>query len=461
MLRNEVARICIGAAVAAAAITTSAACGDNAPPRPDAATEQEVAVLRAIPNHELDLLFVIDDSQSLDLQTNLKNRIGVVREMLTALDPPIYDVHVGIVSTDMGTTYSLDRSSPAPGIGSGPGSCFNAGKDGRLMTNGTALLPIDQPFLAERRDADGTLTTNATATFEQTMAATLSLGASGCGFEQPLAALKRSFENPANAGFLRDSANLGVILFLEEDDCSVRDGYFFGDDTSTLGYRQSFRCTRWGLTCNEDVNVPGEKTGCHPWEDSPYVDGIQPYIDTLLARKGDARKLAVTGMIGNPEPVVVELRTPPGGGTAIPALAHSCMYSGANGPEVADPGKRLQYFLDGFPHETNTALTSLCERDLEPALRIVTTAIKKTLGDTCIDTRSLLDADPNTPGIQPQCTAVDIRDADPTTEIDVPFELVVDETICPWYPEHVRFVPHRTTEPTADTWTHVRCKLAP
>jgi hypothetical protein len=438
-------------------VLLAAACGDNAPARPDAATEQEVTVLRAVPNHELDLVFVIDDSLALDVQTNLKAKVSVLHDMLLSLDPPIYDVHIGVLSTDMGTTYSLDPTNPAPGIGSGPGSCSGLGKDGRLQTSGSTL--INGVYLAEQLDTDGVVTSNYTTTFEQGLAAMMSLGASGCGFEQPFRSLARSFTNPANAGFIRDTANLAVILFLEEDDCSVRDGYFFGNDTTTLGTLSSFRCTRWGLQCNEDVNTFGIKTGCHPWQDSPYIDDVTPLIDGLVAFKADPRKLAITGIIGNPEPIEVEARTPPGGGSAIPALAHSCMYNGAIGPQAADPGKRLEYFLDNFPSGTHTALTSICDQDLAPALRIVTTAIKKTLGDTCIDTRSLLDIDESAPGIQPRCTAVDIRDSDPTP-IEVPFELVVDERICPLYPEHLRFVPHRTADPAADAWTHVRCTLA-
>lgn len=85
--------------------------------------------------------------------------------------------------------------------------------------------------------------------------------------------------------------------------------------------------------------------------------------------------------------------------------------------------------------------------------------IKKTLGDTCIDTRSLLDTDPAMPGIQPSCVAEDVRDSDPTA-VAVSFELVVDERICPYYPDHLRFVPYRDAAPAPDAWTYVRCELA-
>lgn len=458
MLRSEVA---IRVFAAAAAVTVGAACGDNAPPQPDAATEQEVAVLRAIPNHELDLLFVAEDSLTIDKLTTLKNSIGVLHEMFAALDPPTYDVHIGVVSTDMGTTGSLDPLNPAPGIGSGPGSCTGLGKDGALLMNAAVPVPAGDLFIRERRDADGTITTNSTDTFEAAMSALLSIGGSGCGFEQPFRAMRRALSNPANAGFFRDSANLAVIFHGDEDDCSVRDAAFFGGDTNLLGPLQSFRCSRWGLTCNEDINSVGLKTGCRARIDSPYIDDVTPFVDALANLKHDPRLLSVNALVGDPEPVEVELRTPPGGGTPILAMAHSCAYNGTSGSNAADPGKRIETLLDAFPGQASTALASVCSQDMAPALRIVSTAIKKTLGDTCIDTRSLLDTDPSTPGVQPQCTAVDIRDSDPSTEIDVPFDLVVDETICAWYPEHLRFVPHRTTEPTTDTWTHVRCKLAP
>jgi hypothetical protein len=453
VLRIEVALALVLALVAGA-------CGDDAPSRPDAATDQEVATLRAIPSHELDVLFVIDDTD-LDKQTFLKRNIGILHDMLAALDPPTYDVHIGVTTTDMGTTGSLDLLNPAPGIGSGPGSCAGLGKDGILLTNGTTFLPAGDLFVRERRDADGTITANYTATFDETMAALLSLGASGCGFEQPLRAMRRALTNPANAGFVRDTANLAVIFHGDEDDCSVRDAAFFSTANTLLGPLQSFRCTRWGLTCNEDINSVGRKTGCRPRSDSPYIEDVTPFIDALLALKGDSRKLSVNAMAGDPEPVEVTLRAPPGGGEPLLALTHSCAYNGSLGPEIADPGTRIQAFLDALPPGTSTSFNTICLEDTTVPLRTIATAIKKTLGDTCIDTRSLLDTDAAMPGLQPECTAVDIRDSDPSTELDVPFELVVDETICPWYPDHLRFVPHRTTEPASDTWTHVRCKLAP
>jgi hypothetical protein len=57
---------------------------------------------------------------------------------------------------------------------------------------------------------------------------TAGLGTSGWGFEQPLEAMYLALDgNPANQGFLREDAHLAVVIFADEDDCSVADPHLF------------------------------------------------------------------------------------------------------------------------------------------------------------------------------------------------------------------------------------------
>ena len=58
------------------------------------------------------------------------------------------------------------------------------------------------------------------------------IGATGCGFEQHLLAMRRALENnPANAGFLRDNAFLAVIFIADEDDCTFAKSAMLGPES--------------------------------------------------------------------------------------------------------------------------------------------------------------------------------------------------------------------------------------
>ena len=78
--------------------------------------------------------------------------------------------------------------------------------------------------------------TNYSGTLAGAFSAMASLGASGCGFEQPLQAAKNALNNnPANAGFLRPNASLALFFVTDEDDCSISHSTILGSDTTTFG----------------------------------------------------------------------------------------------------------------------------------------------------------------------------------------------------------------------------------
>lgn len=91
------------------------------------------------------------------------------------------------------------------------------------------------------------------------------------------------------------------------------------------------------------------------------------------------------------------------------------------------------------------------------------------LGDPCLDTSRLADAELELDGVQPSCEVVDIRDSAPMEPISLAgcaagagdcFELVADATACPSTNDHLRVRVNRTSQVTDDTWTYVRCQLA-
>ena len=171
---------------------------------------QEVARVPVTANRDIDLLFVVDNSPStLDKQTNLKNAFPVVHQRAQPAQGGLPNVHLGVVTPDLGTQ--------------GRRRC-----DARTWHRQRAWLvqrqrqggqPADQRLEVDQRrvhrdikNTDGTRTMNYSGTLANAFSAMASVGAAGCGFEQPLQAAKNALDNnPANAGFLRPAASLAIM----------------------------------------------------------------------------------------------------------------------------------------------------------------------------------------------------------------------------------------------------------
>lgn len=362
-------------------------------------------------NRNIDILFVIDDSPSMaDKQANLKNNFPNFINVLNTIQGGLPDVHIGVVSSDMGTK-ATQEPSPGAAIGSlGMGGCSGTGDGGNLQI---ATAPVTGTYISDIKQTDGSRQVNYTgdlATVFGQMAT--GVGAGGCGFEQHLEAMRAALNNnPANAGFLRPDAYLAVIFIADEDDCTIAKTAMLGPESAALGPLQSFRCTRFGVTCDvggstpDSMNQVGTKGQCHPNESSQYLEKVQTYVDFLKSLKPDPTKIIVAGIMGTTEPFQVELRAPPGGGTAQQALAHSCSYQGATGLEVADPPTRIKFLLDQFPNRST--FTTICQQNLSDGLVLIAQLLKTVIGDPCIE-GNLADVDPNTPGEQYDCSVSDV-----------------------------------------------------
>jgi hypothetical protein len=445
-----------------AASLTLTAC--NASTEVVGSLQEEVAMMRSLPNRDLDLLFVIDDSGSTgDKQAAFAAAFPSMIDVLSQIDGGLPNLHIGVITSDMGVSTSSGALGPDV---SGQGGCTRRGKDGRLQSVNTP-----EPYLSDVEGPNGTRVRNYAGALRDAFTANASQGYDGCGFEQPLAAMKRAFENPKNAGFLRPNANLAVIFLTDEDDCSAKSTELFSPDERPdehlLGTLQSFRCFRWGVTCDQSTDEAGTKTGCTTATDSPYVEDIAPFVEALLATKSDERMVMTAAIMGDPAPVAVELRSPHPGFPAIPALAHSCAYNTSSGPAFADPGVRMAEFLAAFPDRN--AQASVCDADLTTPLAFIAESAKKLMGDPCLDTTRLADASAADPGVQPSCEVSEVRDSAPDAPALLPlctsggsdcFELVADVDACPATTDHLRVRIHRSTAPHADAWTHVRCQLA-
>ena len=337
-------------------------------------------------NRNVDILFVIDDSPSMaDKQQNLATNFPNFINVLNTIQGGLPDVHIGVVTSDVGTKATQD-AAPGPALGA---TCSGTGKNGNLQISG-APLAAGSTYISDIKVSDTMRTKNYTGDLATVFGQMAKVGANGCGFEQHLEGMRRALNNnPANAGFLRADAFLAIIFIADEDDCTISKTAILGPPSAALGSQQSFRCTRFGVTCDQGgattdaMNQVGTKGQCHPNESSQYLEKVQTYVDFVKGLKTDPTKVIVAGIMGPVEPFQVELRTPQGAPQPEQALGRSCSYQGANGTEVADPPIRLKYFLDQFPNRST--FTTICQQNLADGLTLIAQLLKTVLGDPCIE----------------------------------------------------------------------------
>jgi hypothetical protein len=441
----------------ATALLLLVACGSHGTtPAPDAAGGERVTVveMRVTVKRGLDLLFVIDDSPGMaDIQLNLAAGFPSLVDTLSTLPGGLPDLHLGVVTSDMGTS-SVGFTTPAPPIGQiGNGGCSGTGKGGVLQMTGA---PVTGAFISDIRLADGSRQTNYTGALADVFASMARVGAGGCGFEQPLAAMRAALDNnPANAGFLRLDALLGIVIVTDEDDCSVHDPALFDPDTTLLGPLRSFRCTRFGITCTsggndpDEMDLPGPKGGCGPDPKSLLIEPLDTFFERLKPDNEDIIRAAIAG---DPQPVAVELWTPPGGGPPVAALAHSCSYLDAQfQTEVADPAVRLNAFVGGQAHGM---FTSVCQTDQSGPLAQLGQLLVRVAGTPCLSVPL---------GPAPDCTVEDdvadlASDVPPCPAALPCWRIETDPTTCA-LADHQKLVIERTVAPNPFTITRMSCKL--
>src|SRR5262245_54401185 len=97
-----------------------AACVGGGNSQPDAGNAYvEVAAIPITRNPDVDLLWVLDDSTSgLEHQQDVTNAFPLLLNTLSSLEGVLPNLHIGVVSSDVGTKGAADPA-PGPAIGSG------------------------------------------------------------------------------------------------------------------------------------------------------------------------------------------------------------------------------------------------------------------------------------------------------------------------------------------------------
>ena len=212
---------------------------------PDGATPDAATADRApscTRSSRADLLFVVDNSNSMS-----ENQASLARSFSTFLSAltdgaagALSDLHVGVISTDLGTPGSVVPSCANTDQGDDgllnpvrhgaairqhyPWTTAPPGRRPMHCTNSPRQFPTFLTFASGTSDAEQ---------FREEFVCNAYLSIGGCGLEQQLESAYRALvvHNPRevagntdpNAGFVRDEAVLGVFFVTDEEDTSVRD----------------------------------------------------------------------------------------------------------------------------------------------------------------------------------------------------------------------------------------------
>jgi hypothetical protein len=355
-------------------------------------------------NRNVDIVFLIDDSSSMDLAQD--DLLEAFPAFMTRLqDPPgLPNLHVAVVSQDMGA-----------GDGSITTCDSHGGKNGifQYTPRGNCVATNLQAGATFISDVAGTR--NYTGDIGNVFSCIAALGNSGCGFEHQFAALLRALGAdgkavpPENEGFLRPDAYLAIIMLTNEDDCSAVPGSHLFDTSTNMniasqfGPPASFRCNEFGHLCddgsgnmvrpsrlapNNDVMSTVTYPSCTSDESGQYLLKVADTVSAIKALKSDPAQVAVVSIQGQATPYTVTWRNPssPNGDTSCgvascpwPLIAHSCV---ATDGSFADPGVRTTEFVQAFGG--NGLVLPICSDNLSPALDRAAMMVNALLGPRCI-----------------------------------------------------------------------------
>lgn len=370
------------------------------PPAPGLTRSEQL--LDVSPARKLDLLFMIDNSNSMkeeqdSLKANFPRFISELRKIPGPNGLELPDLRIAIVSSD---------------VGAGPesiGNCFPQGDRGRFQVkSGCGLDKNLAHWLAVQENG---AKTNFTGRLEDVFSCMASLGVDGCGYEHQLQSIRAALStmNPENQGFLRPDAYLGIVILSDEDDCSAppnTDLFLSMID----GHNPNLRCALEGHTCQGRMVPPQDFSAplaeCRATEaGKTKLIPVEEVVRAVRAAKGGADgRIVVGAIIGwNEQPgALYEIRKniPGGGGaTSDGALDLQPTCRSANG--VATPAIRLKAFADAFGPD-GAGTHGICQSNLSGPLATIGKKIADRLGNTCLAAPPV-DTAPATAGLQVDC----------------------------------------------------------
>ena len=398
---------------------------------PSCMVSETIAQIAVANTDKVDVLFMVDNSNSMrEEQTALRTQFAHLIQVLTSGDrdgdgsndfPPAKDLHLGVVTSDMGL-LGID----------GVDNCSGFGDDGLLQhapSADPALTSCQQSYPPFLSYVAGKNDPNTTA---NDFACIATVGTGGCGFEQqleaPLKALWPSVDpmptaagenritflgdangdgtlghgDTENAGFLRDDPSQGlsviaIVVVTDEEDCSSSNTHHFTPPTY-LDPNDPLATQPLNLRCFMNENNHGDEL--YPIE--RYVNGFK------ALRPGNENLVVFAAVAGVPPDLVDEdhlskvdfsdqaqrdafydsilndsrmqqtidqaSMAVPGSGNLVP----SC----TSDTGKAYPPRRIVQVAKQFGE--NGIVQSICQQDFGPALDAVIGMIGKQLGAVCL-----------------------------------------------------------------------------
>lgn len=285
---------------------------DGAMPTPDAVTPTPDAPTPdpAQGAGSVDLLVVVDDSNSMTrgqdyLAANINQTVMALLQR-----NGVRDVRVGVVSTDLGTSGSTVPSCMGP---RGDDGLLNPRVRGAATSARTlprvegGVFCEDEMLLAQNYITVSTSDDGMAQYWRPTCQ--LRLGTGGCGIEQQLEAARRALithggAGGANAGFLRRDAALAILILTDEEDGSVRDcaehdGIGACDDARSVFDITSSRWASYDMNLRFYNYEPGGAQD-PTWPLERYVDPSRPTRGFLGLKPGHPERVLFAAITGVP-----------------------------------------------------------------------------------------------------------------------------------------------------------------
>lgn len=418
---------------------------------------------------QLDLLIMIDNSSPSMAPKVAKLNAGfpsLIAALKDPLDGSLPDLHIALIDSDLGTGGAYNSGACGPKtMADGTVSFFGDLGKFQMPSAPTPCAFTPGALYLDSQAGAANFMGDISSVFA---CLTNNLGTAGCGDAHQLQAFEFALlgpKGPTQLAAVRPTAQLALIFLSDKDDCSAEpnDGMFGaipGLQGETLGLRCATRahaCSGRNLTgappgypttaafsdafsncvaradsCpdsldpgspSQDVSKP---TSCSPLRD---VRRIANEIKALKSNP-DAQIL-VAGIFGWPmsdadlasaEYKIAPIPNPDPADTANPTLFASwpVCYDPNHRPAAAttDPvtgfdataaawgatgGLRESAFVDEFG--ANGMKLSICSPDLSPAMASIGQALARKVKNVCFNAK-LVDVDPLTPGLQPDCRVV-------------------------------------------------------
>jgi hypothetical protein len=252
------------------------------------------------------------------------------------------------------------------------------------------------------------------------------LGDQGCGIEGQLKSVRWALDPVnvpvGNEGFLRPDATLAVVLITNEDDCSIPADSDLADPdqrfmTDPLGPYWSYRCNEFGHLCNIDGKLqppprgPADHLqGCvsnetqTPTPTAPHglLTKVGDEVAFLKGLKNDPSRIVVAAITGLPTDYSVQMIQGEHDPEPHPDIKNSCTSPSGDG---AAPAVRLMQWVNAFGD--HGLPEDICAGSLNQALVDIANRIRINLGPQCVS-GTLMDRDPTTPELDPECQVMDI-----------------------------------------------------